>query len=82
MSKKFLKQQGKDVFKKDLFNPICPKGHDDCKMFQFSKEYMIYIFCYSCKKKYFEEDYRRIERCKKHGCVHRKYKPYNSCRYS
>ena len=42
----------------DIFNPICPKGHDNCDMVQLSNKY---VFCYTCKEKYFEEDYNRTE---------------------
>ena len=49
--------EGEDMVKWlnwDIFTPLCPKGHDCCD--QVTKD-TTYIYCYDCKKKYFEEDY-------------------------
>ena len=48
----------------DILNPLCPLGHDNCDQISLSNTY---VFCYTCLRKYFKEDYEEKKEVKS-GC--------------
>jgi len=40
----------------NAFDALCPIGHDNCDQINLTT---IHVFCYICKKKYYQEDYEQ-----------------------